>query len=225
MLKTWLLLSKLALGARLLADRWNDFLEGDLSAGEIEPAGPSLRFFCFHLELSRVSQVTLHFAFPEGCKTALFALRLSLSLSRSFIHLFARISPNSAEFYASTTQAIEVTFQRSALHITPQLYLRLYLVTSISSQNIQCEPPPPPPPIHPSSMCQFLLCHPITALALQTHHRLTKCMVQVAMSFEPRSRLSWHPIGCIIAMWNYRCGQTGATIDCSPTCTRHLLAM
>ena len=129
-------------------------LKGDLSGAGIEPAGPGMRFFCFHLELSRVSQVTLHFS---GCKTALFALRLSLSLSRSFIHLFARISPNSAEFYASTTQAIEVTFQRSALHITPQLYLRLYLVTSISSQNIQCEPPPPPPPIHPSSLCQFLL--------------------------------------------------------------------
>ena len=41
-------------------------------------------------------------------------------------------------------------------------------------------------------------------------------MVHVAISFGPRSRLSWHPIGCIVATWNYQGGQTGATIDCSP---------
>ena len=65
----------------------------------------------------------------------------SRSLGCKFFHLFASISPNSAEFCVSTILAIDPSLQRSTLHIVLQVYLRLYCDSSICSRVIIYESP------------------------------------------------------------------------------------
>ena len=67
---------------------------GDLSDAGIEPAGPGLRFFCFHLELSRVSQVTRAF-FDDSS-----SFRLPLSLRHWHLQLLQLSPHRSASRYA-----------------------------------------------------------------------------------------------------------------------------
>ena len=97
---------------------------GQLSDGEIEPAGPLLRFSWVRV------------IFTAEAKVRRQSRRRAFALGRKLFHLFASMDPNSAEFCVSTTHAIAVSFQRSALHIVAQLYLKLYCGTSICSRDI-----------------------------------------------------------------------------------------